>query len=461
MAKVVSNIPVINGDFFRVANQGRILPYYKDTIFTAFGKNYFSSFLDVWADTEAVCVDEIFHVEENEFMYKVKPAADVTGSGPGDPATITIAPGSHALGGTHTIVQPDYVVVFPPLNKLGKVVSVDTDTDGAHEMVVVPFDDAYTISVKATEDILVIPFNLRKRCDTAEGKSSSIYPGVAFKSELMIAGKTLKICGSDLASWCEKLMLYKTMSPLDGCKEVEVWWHADLDLMFFEFMQAWAMMFMVGEAVNNDNVAIGEYKASVGFLNALRARAAFHPLSASDDVDLDDLDAITDLIKGRRGYCDQYGFWLGRNIRKDIDNAMGDRFVNGSISYGAFDGFEQKAISFGFDAIKKNGIEMYLHDEETFNDPGFLAADGFNGPNMMFGIPLCRMMCNGELKTPVVINYLANEKAGYSRELEQWDYGVLKPESNNQTFDGHTWQLRAEKGPEFWALDRYIFAEKL
>jgi hypothetical protein len=152
---------------------------------------------------------------------------------------------------------------------------------------------------------------------------------------------------------------------------------------------------------------------------------------------------------------------MGKHLRRYYDDMLGDKFGAGAITYGAFNCDSEKCVNFGFDSFVKNGITVHLHEEASFNDPGFLGAAGFNGPDTGIGIPLCQLQCGANVRTPVVINYLANPEAGYSREFEQWDHGVLKPDSNNSTCDYHSWHLRAEKGFGAYCLEHHWLIEGL
>lgn len=460
MSKVAANIPILNGNFYKIAHQGRLLPLFKETVFCSYGKNYFASFLDMWADEEPVCDNELFHTEDNEQVWKFRPAANVAGS-PGQPVNITIAPEYHYLGGRYSQVQPGYLLAFPPLGKMGRVTAVNTGVNGAHVATVVPFDEAYPITVTTAQEVIIIPIQIRKPGSCDEGNSSSTVPGITYRNRLMIATKDLKIEGSDLAKWCADVQFLKTRSPLNPCEEVDVLWHADLDQMLLEFTQGWSMALLMAEEVNNPHVDIQGYGGTSGYIPTLRARGSYLGWSQSGGLGLGDVDDWTDRIKTKRGYCTEYGIWAGKILRRQFDDILGEKFVNGAISYGAFDCNSEKCVNFGFQSFIKNGITIHLHEEASFNDPGFLGAAGFNGPNMGIGIPLCQLQCGANVKTPVVINYLANEAAGYSREFEQWDHGVLKPDSNNSTCDWHAWHLRSEKGFQAYCLEHHWLIEGL
>ena len=460
MAKVAANIPILNGNFYKLAHQGRLLPVFKESIFASYGKNYFASFIDMWADSEPVCDNEIFHTEDTEQVWKFRPSANVAGTA-GAPVNITVASADHVLGGKYSQVQPGYLLAFPPLGKLGRVTAVNTSVDNAHVATVVPFDSNYAITVTTAQDIIIIPIQIRKPGSCDEGNSSSPLPGLTYRSRLMIATKDLKIEGSDLAKWCASVQQFKTRSPLNPCETVEVLWHADLDQMLLEFTQGWSMAFLMAEEVQNTHVDIAGYGGTAGYIPTLRSRASYHTYAIGTGLVTADVDAITDKMKTKRGYCTEYGIWAGKIQRREWDELLQGAFPNGAISYGAFDCNKEKCVDFGFQSFIKNGVEFHLHEEASFNDPGFLGASGFNGPNMGIMIPLCQLQCGNETKTPVVINYLANEAAGYSREFEQWDHGRLKPESNNSTCDWHAWHLSAEKGFQTYAIEHHWLIEGL
>lgn len=456
----VGNIPVINGDFFKVANAGRILPYFKETVYCSFGKNYFSTFIDMWADSEAVCDNEIFHVEESQDCWTVTPAANATASAPGASVQITLSAADHYLSGKYSKPQEKYPVLFPGIGKAGKIIDVDTTSDGAHVITVAPNDPNYTITVTTSENLIIVPVVLRGVGNCDSSNSSSKLPGITYKSKLMNVYKELKIEGRDLAKWCDKLFLYPMRDPLDPCKVNQVWWHNELNQMMLEFMVGWSILMMMGEDNTNTGVA-GSHEMTTGFMPTMRARASYQSYSLSGGIDLDDIDVITGKIKSIRNYCDEYGWWAGKNQRRDLDKILGEYFDAGAITYGAFSGDQAKSVNFGFQAFTKNGIAFFLHDESSLNDKCFLGANGFNGPDLGFLVPLCKMMCGNDVKTPIVLNYLANEKAGYSRELEQWDWGVLKPATKPDNCDNHTWALQSDKGFEQWCPERFWLIEAL
>jgi hypothetical protein len=54
--------------------------------------------------------------------------------------------------------------------KIGRVTAVNTGTAGAHVATVVPFDDTYGITVTNTQEVIIIPIQIRKPGSCDEGK---------------------------------------------------------------------------------------------------------------------------------------------------------------------------------------------------------------------------------------------------------------------------------------------------
>lgn len=453
LPQIISNIPMVNGEVMRLTNNGRILPYIKDAVYCNFGLNFFSTFAEYWMDKDYVSSTEIFHVEENQQNYTIKVGADVQAAGAGLPVSISY--GANIVG-NYTNVQPGFWVIIPPLGKLGKVVSLNPT---AKTFMVEPADKAFRIDLKAGNELIVAPASIVAACGCVDLPSSVKMPGLLYKSNMMIIEKQKTICGEDLAQWLEQRTLFPMRSSSNPCEDVQVWWHADLDLLWEEFTLAKQMFVMFGENITNDSVNFTGLKSTSGVMHMLRSRATQEPVSAAGITDAY-FRRLAKRLKRIRGYCNQYGFWMGANHRSQVDIAYEAKVTKQDVSWNFLQGDKERGIRFGFDALKIDGIEYYFHDEGSFNDPGFLGASGFNGPDMTIGIPLCRMQCgNRGVSTPLVINYLAGN--GINRELIENDYGVLRPGSHNSKCDWHEWQLKSQFGIDAYCMNQFVFTETI
>lgn len=441
----------------RLTNNGRILPYIKDHVYCSFGLNYFSTFAEYWMDKDYASDTEIFHTEENQQNYTIRVSADATAPAAGAQVTVSYASN---VGSSNSInLQPGFWVGLPPISKLAKVISVNTT---AKTFVLEPADGLYKITLKSGNDLIIIPASIVAACGCVDLPSSVKLPGTMYKSKMMLIEKQKTICGEDLAKWLEGRMLFPLKSATNPCEDVNVWWHADLDLMWAEFTMAKQMFVMHGEDITNNTANMANLKSTTGVMPMLRSRATQEPLSATGPgMTRAYFKRIAKKLKRIRNYCNQYGYWMGAEFRSQIDADLETVVQKHDVSWNFLDGDKARGIRFGFDAIKIEGIEFYLHDEGSFNDPAFLGAAGFNGPNTAIGIPLCKMQC-GQRKgpsTPLVLNYLAGN--GINRELIENDYGVLRPGSHNSKCDWHEWQLKSQFGLDAYCMNHFVFTESI
>lgn len=451
--QIIANIPMINEQVMRMTSGGQLLPYIVDHVYCNYGKNYFTTFAEMWMDKEYDSDTEIYHTEESQQIYVVTVAANATASGAG--AQVTIDYGQNVING-YTNVQPGFWVAVPPIGKMAKVISVNPNN---HTMVIEPNDIAYQITVTEGQQLIIAPAAIVASCGCDRLPTSKKLPGLMYKSTMMIIKKTLTICGEDLAKWLKNRRLFAIKSLEDPCVDVNVWWHADLDNLWFDFMYAKQMFAMLGEDITNNTENFEGLKSTTGVMHMLRSRATQLPVAASTGIDFDWFTRFTARLKRLRNYCDQYSLWSGANHRAQIDLALEGKVTKNDVSWNFLQGDIQRGLRLGFDGLKLNGIEFYLHDEASLNDPGFLGAEGFNGPDTTFGLPLCRVPCGNRLSTPIIVRYLAGN--GINRELIENDYGVLRPGSNFSHCDYHEWSLMSQFGLDAYCLNYWVFAESI
>lgn len=451
---IITGIPMVTGEVFRMTNQGRLLPYIKDSVYCNFGKNLFASFAENWMDKDYVSSNEITHVEENAQVYTVKVGADVAAAGPG--GAVTVSYGQNFAG--YAQVQPGYSVALPPIGKMARVASVNV---AAKTFIIEPNDKEYKIDLKAGNELIIIPAALIAACSCDTVLSSSKLPGLLYKTKMGIIKKSYKACGEDMAQWLESRTLFPIKSASDPTKEIDVWWHRDLDQMWFEFTLAKQMFFMFAEDVTNNSANFNNIKSTTGVMHILRSRATQEPVAAATGISFDYFKTLARKIKRIRNYCNQYSLWSGANHRSQMDTALEGKTtkMETEASWDFLNGDKERGIRFGFDAVKVDGIEFYLHDEGSFNDISFLGAAGFSGPDTTFGVPMCKVNTGAKNSTPIVINYLSGN--GINRELVENDYGILRPGSNKSDCDFHQWDLMSEFGVDMYCAQNFIFTESI
>jgi hypothetical protein len=454
--QVIAGVPIINGSVMKMTYGGQLLPYIADHVYCNYGKNFFTAFLELWMDKRYDSSTEIYHVEESQQIYTIKIAADATASAAGAPVTLQVD--TTGLPPGTMSVQPGYFVGIPPLGKMGRIASTDPV---AGTIVVEPNDKLYKITVKAGDDLIIAPAAVVAACSCDCLDNSMKLPGLMYKSQMMTICKSLKICGEDLAQWLSDRWLFPLKSIEDPCEDVDVWWHAELDQMWYEFMYAKQIFAMLGEDITNDSANFAGLKSTTGILHMLRARATQEPVPASVGITIDYFRRISKRFKTMRNYCDEYGVWAGYEFRSQID-AIYDGMVNMTCDVCAWNfmnGDKERGLRLGFDALKIDGIAYYFHDENSLNDPGLLGANGFNGPETLFMIPLCKIPCGNKMATTFIIRYLAGN--GINRELMENDYGVLRPGSESSNCDWHTWTLKSQFGIDAYCVQNMILTESV
>lgn len=451
--QVVAGINQVDGTVMRLTQGGRLLPYIVDSVYMNFGQNYFTTFAEHFMDKRYTSSQDIYHIEEHQQIYTIKITTDKQAIQPGGEVTLNYA--NNIAGGLINI-QPGYFVGIPPLGKIGRINSVDTN---AKTFKVQPNDKEYRINVYAGNELIIIPAAIVAACSDTFIPSGKKLPGFLYKSKKMIIKKNLRICGSDLAQWLENRTLFPLKSLEDPCEDINVWWHGDLEQMWMEFTQAKQMFGMLGEDITNNVDNFANLNSTTGTLPALRSRAMQEPVSQSVGINIDYFKRMNKRLKRIRNYCNQYSFWFGSELRAQADSALDEKVIKNDLSWNFLDGDKERGIRFGFDAVKIDNIEYYLHDEGSLNDPGFLGADGFNGPYTGFGVPMCKLACGNDLRTPIVLDYLAGN--GVNRELIEDDYGVLRPGSGGKNEDWHEWKLMSEFGLDFYGLNNFFFTEAI
>src|SRR3990167_5758969 len=104
--------------------------------------------------------------------------------------------------------------------------------------------------------------------------------------------------------------------------------------------------------------------------------------------------------------------WAGINLSQGVDRFMRSEMKNGAISYGAFNGSKEKAISFNFSSFELTGYTFHKKTYDVFNYPQMLGAAGHQYADMGIIVPADKVAVSlgpNKTKTTVPslrINYL-------------------------------------------------------
>lgn len=154
--------------------------------------------------------------------------------------------------------------------------------------------------------------------------------------------------------------------------------------------------------------------------------------------------------------------WCGISLSQGIDRFMRAEMKNGAISYGAFQGSKEKAISFNFSSFELTGYTFHKKTYDVFNYPQMLGALGQPYSTMGLIIPADNVVTSlGPNKTKVSvpslrINYLSQKSAGgsYNRDWEEFMTGGANGIYTNST-DSIQYNLRSHVGFEGFAPNRF------
>lgn len=464
---IITNLAQLDMATYNVLQASRLNPYYKDTVACGFGKNMWSSFMDIWADNDFICSPTWRRVEE---QYDCKTltvnAATIIPTG----TTLTIT-SPYKASDAYTNIQPGWGLYVPSIGKNLYVESVATTPAGAFTMVVRPRDGSYSGGIGGGATLLVQPLNLRNEGACNIGNSSSAVPGIERTYSMGIYSRIYRVTRTAAQSFCKDMYIFKDVRVTnDGCEEFDTLWHADLQNMYEEFYYGIEAERLLGEGITNGNVSIT--RAMTGLMPQLRTKAQTMNYDIAG-YSVSNIDTATKNIKKKRGYCNEYFLYGGMNWRSQIDTALKADFLNGAVSYGAFEGLfdynsapgalegqtgggKQRAISYGFTSVQRNGVTLHLHDLDAFNDECFGGATGFDYPNTYFGMPACKLLCNGNMSKSIRLTYLQDNGTGLgSSSFIMRDRGILR-EDNWQGCDYHEWEVLSEEGLEVVCADRWI-----
>lgn len=449
----VVSAPQIDYSFLNLAWNGRVHDFYKDTVYQKYN-SFLSSFFEYFMSKDYVPNTYIKHVEQNPTCYTVKVKNTVSAAA-GEPCVIQLHADSMFLNGKYSLPQVGFMLQLPPKGKNVIVIAVGRTQNG-HTVTVVPSDETYAVSVTANDTLVVTPVVIKASCDTTQYDSVKKLPGIVYSSTLQTIGRNHKICGEELASFTNEMMLYSELD--ENGNKVDIWWHRDLDTMYDEFEMGKHRWLMNGEAITNQNANLTGKRGMTGFLWALAARAGYHGYGG--DFDKTDMRSITNKMMADKIYCRDWSFWVGNLLRQNLDDTL-DTVSSGKISWGCFGGDEEKWVNFGFRGWALDGFNFFLHTEDAFTDPCYLGAAGFNWPNNGVLVPMDKVNVPGKSApvTRVVMNYLSAN--GYSRELMMRDYGALRPSDYDNKEDAHFWEVGSTLGSELYYGNHFYLVEKL
>lgn len=406
-----SNLSSITYPFFDLAWNAYKVPEYYEYIIQRYGNQSITGLMDMYGTKTTRADKTFFHMEDNRLHSTLVVDAQ-TAAGAGLPVTLTIAAGSHVMGGAKSPVQPRFAVQFKD-GKMGLVTVKDETTPGAHEITVEPFDTNYTISTSANETLTVIPANFVGAGSCVQPSQIKV-PGFKYQNTMETIRTDLTIDGEMLAAWNGKMRVVKGVDKRTG-KVTDCWWNELLGDYYQQFMNAREILLITGENITNSTLTGGAYNLTGfnGLINSIIPGGNVQNYSSSIGFKLTDWKLMA-LRLDRERACNEFYGEMGNEIFMDFQDELKAAFPNGAVSFASFNNNAQAALKWGFSSFEAYGYTLHLRKLPLFTDPSLLGMTGSKFPGNAILIPACKTTDNaGDPTSYIQITHLAG--CGYER----------------------------------------------
>jgi len=165
---------------------------------------------------------------------------------------------------------------------------------------------------------------------------------------------------------------------------------------------------------------------------------------------------IVDLLDAERGAKENL-LMLGHDLslKFDLSLTVDNRFTNGGISYGAFNGSQEMAVGFGISSMYLGGYTFHKMKYDPFSYPELLGAAGYSTEGCVIPMDSQRDAQSRASIPSLRIRYKAAE--GYSREMEHWMEGGAGLDVKTNGIDQLKLNYRTERGFEGFANNRFVW----
>lgn len=170
---------------------------------------------------------------------------------------------------------------------------------------------------------------------------------------------------------------------------------------------------------------------------------------------IDNLVTQLDSERGAKENLVIMGIELAMAFDKNL--SIDERFTNGGISYGAFNGSQEVATGFGIDSFYRAGYTFHKMKYDPFSYPQMLGAVGYKSQGCVIPMDSQRDAQTRSSIPSLRIRYKAAE--GYSREMEHWMEGGAGLDVKTNGLDVLKLNYRTERGFEGFAANRFIWID--
>lgn len=367
-----NNIPSTGSDlgvsavYFNSVEQANIHPFYMRKIVQPFGNQRLTSYISENSTPSTRPAATYFHNETERFQQPIYVQTTIAAAGAGLPVTITIQPAS--LVGTKSPLAVGFQILFND-DSVGQITAIPAENTFTIE----PALSTQTISVTAGEALVFFPVSNVTEGSCAGNSGLRKLP-VLFNNSMQQVRLDETITDEAYASFSEEVTFFD-WAGADG-NSYKCWTSATLKDRETQFHNGIEMTALTGLQFTNGNLTGDGFRGTNGVLPIIRQYGNVIPYFGNAGVQVTDFEfmmtqAIID--KAPKSYIVSAGV----DFVKDANKALKDYFINGAVTYGNMGG-EGNSLSWGFDSYKFMGVTLNFQTNETFNDPSFLGAAGYN-----------------------------------------------------------------------------------
>ena len=448
-------------------------PVVDGTLTRRYGNQNITGFLEMQGSMNGVSAIQYNHFEEDWIQDVVEVVGQAAGAA-GAIVTFTVAtPYQYQYPGTSgTTAQAPYIVG----SESGFPVSGGT-TNPVRLKDVLLFPDG-------TEALVTAVTSTTFACYPTQ-TGASIPATTTNVTQIVIAGNAHEEQSDQPASrnttlirYTNNMQIFKGNSTASGTEMgVQTWFQAPDQngrmgwLWYFKaqldekdrFENEREIQMLTGQKISNATLAaiVPTTTKTEGLIPFIVNYGNVQTYSQVSGIQLADFESAVVTLDKNRG-AKENTVWCGINLSQGVDRFMRDTMKNGAISYGAFDGSKEKAISFNFSSFELTGYTFHKKTYDLFNHPRYLGAAGFSYQYMGLIIPADKVGATFEpgSKAKVTVpslrfNYLQGRGNNYSRNFEEWVNAAANGIYTGSV-DQWAYNIRSHAGFEGFAANRFM-----
>lgn len=449
-----------------------IEPDRDDKLTRRFGRQRLSGIMDMFKLKKPSQALKYEHWEEDRLYPKIK--ATTAGAGAGAPATFAIDSASlldyplnttpYVGSGTVTKKSPsvrvnDVILVKPDTGTVAYgnyihclVTSVDPNAGVDGEFVAQPTDAADAIPAIVVADEIIIIGNAH-----GEGSNQPVAlstTATKFENQIQTFKELRKVTGTEacMKHWFQDRNGSHWFTMKGETETYDRFLNSrELNMLFSRGLTNTALADIYDTAENPITM-------NNGLASEILDRGNTYDYSGLTGLSIADLDCMVLILDKQKGSKENL-MCNGIELNGQVDRELGDRFVNGGISYGMFEMSQEKHVSLAFKTVEINGYKFHKKTLDAMNDLQSTGAAGFGFPSEAMILPADDVVDPKEgVRVPSMrLRYL--QKRG-SESQEMIAIYVDNRRTHDQGQDTEEVRYLSYCGIEAFAMNRAIYVKK-